>query len=354
MNFLHVVRARGRLAVLPLGGLLGLSGAMLLGTTTASAASMTITSSPLSIIITTDLNCQAAHVGDPVFEFFPSTEPNTDDCGTYLWAPNLNGGKLLGPATGHARTFTPDVAWVPVSQTLLGTTITTVVDSGTQGDPNCGLRITQTDAYTPGQERYRTTVAIAARSTLQCTIPITAQRAAVAPHAPSSTNILYRAGDCFLQGSDKGFGVIPPTFGPTGSVYCRGVDGSGNPGPRLEGFEPVTAGSSFVEDHFGTVWNDINARVAFPNTCTPCGQFIDNGAGLSWNGAIDGTSFVSDTVFSPLALAPPPSPTPVTPTLPKAGDSTRADSSGPAALLAVGIVVALLLTGLIRMRNRAT
>jgi hypothetical protein len=328
---------------------------MLLGSTTASAAAQTITSSPLSITITDDLNCQVAHAGDTSFEWFPSAQATTGDCGTYLWAPNINGGQLFGPATGHARTFTP-TAWVPVSQNLAGTTITTVVDTGAQGDPNCGLRITQTDTYTPGQERYRTTVAIGARTVLECSpaTPLVAQSAAAAPRAPSS-NILYRAGDCFLQNSDTGYGALPPTFGPPGSVYCRGVDANGDPGPRLEGFEPVTAGSNFVEDNFATVWDDINAKVQFPNTCT-CAQNIDNGAGLSWNGAVAATSFVSDTVFSPLALAPSPSPTPTpsTPVLPRAGNVTPADSNGPAVLLAAGIVVVLLLVGVAMVRNRAT
>lgn len=335
---------------------------MLLGSTTASAAAQTITSSPLSITITDDLNCQVAHAGDTSFEWYPPDEATTGDCGTYLWAPNINGGQLFGPATGHARTFTP-TAWVPFSQSLAGTTITTVVDTGSPGDPNCGLRITQTDTYTPGQERYRTTVAIAARTGSQCN-PLVAQSAAAAPRAPSS-NILYRAGDCYLQNSDSGYGALPPTFGPPGSVYCRGVDANGDPGPRLEGFEPVTAGSNFVEDHYGTVWDDINARVQFPDTCTPCAQAVDNGAGLSWNGAVAGTSFVSDTVLSPLALAPSPSPsptltptpTPSTPTpvlLPRAGNVTPADSNGPAVLLAAGIVVVLLLVGVAMVRNRAT
>src|SRR5207302_4260581 len=91
--------------------------------------------------------------------------------------------------------------------------------------------------------------------------------ASVGTRAAVSSNILYRAGDCYLQNSDAGFGITAPALGPTGSVYCRSVV-NGQPGPRIEGFEPVTAGSHYVEDAFDVVWDDINAKVQFPDTCT--------------------------------------------------------------------------------------
>ena len=70
-------------------------------------------------------------------------------------------------------------------------TIVTVVDLG-----STGLRLTETDSYIVGQETYRTDVTIANTT----------------GSSPANA-VLFRAGDCYLQNSDHGFGAADATSG---------------------------------------------------------------------------------------------------------------------------------------------
>ncbi|MDQ3973263.1 MAG: cell wall-binding repeat-containing protein, partial [Actinomycetota bacterium] len=233
--------------------------------------------------ISDQLNCAVNHQADTASEFFGDTA-----CGTLLAV----GGTLFGPtdipAGGGASPRTP---FTPVSQTPVsgaGTAadpyrIVTVVDAG------AGLRITQTDSYVVGQESYRTDVEVAN----------TGGAAAAA--------ILYRAGDCYLQNSDQGFGRVDPA---TGAVACVAVADPAaptpTPGERIEQWLPLSAGSSFYEAHYSEVWTAIGAQQPFPNTCE-CDEYQDNGAGLSWNLDIPagGSALRSHlTTFSPLGQVP--------------------------------------------------
>src|SRR4051812_12666035 len=161
------------------------------------ATSATITSAgPLpSITISDDLNCDVRHTGDTSPEFFGSTA-----CATLV----VVNGTLYGPlAIPFGSAASPRTTYTPVSQT--GPTgsgtdadpfrIVTVVDAGASG-----VRLTQTDTYVVGSESYRTDIA------LSRTAPV-----------PNPTVRLYRAGDCFLQDSDEGFGQVDTT---TGAVSC--------------------------------------------------------------------------------------------------------------------------------------
>ena len=123
-----------------------------------------------------------------------------------------------------------------------------------------------------------------------------------------ATAVLYRAGDCFLQNSDFGFGSADPT---TGSVSCvAGVDdGTGTivPGTRIEQWFPLSAGSHYLENFFGSVWAAIGAQLPFTDSCGQCSNYIDNGAGLSWDLTIPAGGSVTRshlTVFSPLGRVP--------------------------------------------------
>jgi uncharacterized repeat protein (TIGR01451 family) len=155
--------------------------------------------------------------------------------------------------------------------------LVTVVDLGTTG-----LRITQTDTYVVGEESYRTDVTVRNSGTT------------------TRNAILYRAGDCFLQNSDSGFGEVDPA---TGAVACA----AGNtPGARIEQLFPISAGSSYYEAGFSQVWAQIGAQAAFPNTCR-CTELIDNGVGLSWNIAVPAGGAVTRShlvTFSPLGRRP--------------------------------------------------
>jgi uncharacterized repeat protein (TIGR01451 family) len=247
-----------------------------------------ITSSgPLTnVYLSNLLNCQVSHTGDTDFEFYePSTQ--TGDCVTAI----ATGGTLYRPQVITAgSSASPFTAFTPVSQTAVTGTgtdvdpfkVITVVDAGSSG-----LRLTETDTYVVGSESYRTDVQVS--NTL---------------NSGSTSFILYRAGDCFLQGSDEGFGDLGGTTPnvPAGEVGCHASDdGGATRGLRIERWIPITAGSSAMEAGFDTVWQHIGTQTAFANTCT-CDQYIDNGAGISWSSSLThGTSatFSHFTVFSP-------------------------------------------------------
>ena len=254
-------------------------------TTSALAAQAITSSGPLtSIAISDTLNCSVNHTGDSSGEFFDDTA-----CGTFAAV----GGSIYGPPSipaGANVVNSPNfVGFTPVSQSAVtgsGTAanpfkIVTVVDAGTTG-----VRLTETDTYVVGQETYRTDVSVA--STSQQSI------------------VLFRAGDCFLQDSDTGFGAVDQS---TGSVSCVGVvnqNGTEVPGPRIEQWRPLTPGSHVLEGFYGDVWAAIATRQPFNDTCT-CNTNLDNGAGLSWSATIPAggaTTFSHLTSLSPAGTQP--------------------------------------------------
>jgi len=266
-------------AVLSLAGTLVVAGAP-----PALAASITSGGPLTRVEISPVLNCAVSYLGDVEPQFFGDTA-----CATLL-AVN---GTLFGPASipfgGAAAPRTP---YTPVSQsavTGIGTTddpytIVTVVALGTSG-----LRITQADSYVVGQEAYRTDVTVSNLGT------------------NAETAILYRAGDCYLQNSDFGFGRVDPV---TGAVACVAGedDGHGNtvPGSRIEQWVPLSPGSHYMEGFYDTVWARIGAQLGFPDTCA-CANHLDNGAGLSWGIAIPPGGSVTRshlTHFSPQGRVP--------------------------------------------------
>jgi uncharacterized repeat protein (TIGR01451 family) len=259
------------LAVAMVGALLALPAAVF---TAAPASAATIASSgPLTNVTTTpDLNCAVNHAGDSAGEFYGDTA-----CGTLA----VVGGTLYSPANIPAGQ--PGVPWTPVSQ--VGPT-----GAGTAGDPYrvvtvvaagaTGVRLTQTDTYVVGQESFRTDVAVANTG------------------GASATVRLYRAGDCFLQDSDTGYGVVDAS---SGAVACKSPSSE-----RIEQFLPITPGSSYYEAYFGDVWSRITAQLPFPNTCA-CESLVDNGAGLSWDATLAAgasTTISSILTFSPLGVVP--------------------------------------------------
>ncbi|MEP7378318.1 MAG: FGLLP motif-containing membrane protein [Chloroflexota bacterium] len=232
---------------------------------------------PLSqIFITDDLSCQIAYAGDLGFEFFPS-ESEIGSCGTWVAA----GGTVWGPVGGSATL----VPFTVVSQTPVG-------GSGTVSDPfrvvtvvdiaEAGLRLSETDSYAVGSRSYRTDVAVANTG------------------SAGQSGVLYRAGDCYLQGNDAGFVRVEG-----GSPACI-VDPA--QGRRVEQWLPITVGSHYFAGGYGDVWSNILSQAPFPDTCA-CGEQVvfDNGAGLSWqfNLAPGATAtFSQETFFSPVGGSP--------------------------------------------------
>jgi hypothetical protein len=246
------------------------------------------------VSIGNDLSCQVQHTGDTSLELFPSsTTPG--DCGTFVAV----GGTLFTPdfanhgpgggstATGSLGTRTP---FSPVSQTPLSGSgsgsspfkVTTIANVG-----GTGLQITEIDQYVAGQESYRTDVAV--------------KNTGGAPQ----TLILYRAGDCYLQDTDQGFGFIEPA---TKAVGCS-ANANNSPAGRIEEWVPISGGNNFTQDTYSSVWSKIGAQTPFADDCVHCNDMVDNGAGISWSFTVNpgGTETRSHyTTFSPTGQAGPP------------------------------------------------
>lgn len=257
---------------------------LMLAPLTALAATATISSSgPLEeIIISDELNCQVGHSDDSEYEFYSPFDP-VGACTTQIHVDGTTYGPSSIPAGNNP------VPFGLVSQSA-------VTGTGSSGDPyqietvvsvgDTGLTIREIDSYVEGQEAYRTDVTI--ESSAQTNTAVT----------------VYRAGDCYLQDSDLGFGAANPG---TGSVTCVASDDGGlTPGDRIEQWIPLTPGSHYYEAFYASVWDLIQAGEPFPDTCE-CASYLDNGAGLSWslNVPAGGSVMVSHlTVFSPLGTEP--------------------------------------------------
>ena len=239
------------------------------------------------VIVGNTLACQVAHTADASLELFPPSQ-QAGDCGTLvatggvLYAPQFSSGTATS-ALG-ART-----AWTPVSQsgvTGAGTsaspfTVTTVAGSGP-------VRITEVDSYIAGQEAYRTDVTVENIS------------------GGAITGVLYRAGDCYLQSSDTGFGFVD---GQVGAAGCA-LSANNSPPNRIEQWYALSPGANYMEASFAQVWAHIATQTPFPNTCR-CAESVDNGAGISWSfslGAGQRATYSHFTVFSPQGNAGPPAP----------------------------------------------
>jgi len=248
-----------------------------------ATAFQTISSAgPLNqIFLGVDIAAQIAHTGDASYEVYPSgTTPA--DYGTFLvvadtlYAPDFaNHG---GSATGSIGAYT---AFTPISQSA-------VSGSGSSGDPfvvttvvgvgATGLTVSQIDSYVIGQESYRTDVTVTNGG------------------GGTVSAILYRAMDCYLGGSDSGYGLVNGT-----SVGCS-TNANNTPPDRIEQLVPLSGGNNYYQAGYSEVWAAIGTHTPFNNTCR-CTEQIDNGAGLSWNIDIPAGGSVTRsnlTVFSPL------------------------------------------------------
>ena len=230
-----------------------------LAPTPAFAEVAIVSAGPLTTVgATPDLNCFVNRVGDSSPEFYGRTA-----CGTLA----VVGGVLYGPASIPAGSAAgPRTAFTPVSQsgvTGAGTDanpyrIVTVVAAG-----STGVRLVQTDSYVVGDESYRTDVRV--ENTGTAAVPV----------------LLYRAGDCYLQNSDDGYGQ---TYGATGAIACLAADTNdpSQKGSRVEQWFPLTPGSRYFQAEYDQVWAKIGAQQPFDDTCLACDTRVDNGAGLSW------------------------------------------------------------------------
>jgi uncharacterized repeat protein (TIGR01451 family) len=260
---------------------------LITGATAAQAATMDISSAgPLTHIYVSDtLGCQVAHTGDSSFEWYSPGSVEAD-CGTSMYiGPSDGTGTVFGAAT-----IVKDQTWTPVSQSAVtgtGTsgdplTVVTVVDAG-----DTGIRLTQTDTYVLGEESYRTDVRI--NNTTNSAID----------------GVLYRLGDCYLGGSDSGYGIHDTA---SGAVGCRASQAADS---RVEEWVPITAGSNYYESGYSSVvtWpasSPGGKGKPFPDTSDD-NTSQDNGTGISWTVHVpaNGHSTFSElSAFSPTGNVP--------------------------------------------------
>jgi hypothetical protein len=285
-----------------LGAAVFLIGFALAGSAHAAVPFVDITSAgPLtSVTLGNELGCQVAYSGDARFELFPSsTKPG--DCGTFVFtAGTLFAPNLALHDNSSASSIGPSTPFTPVTQTAVsgaGTSaspfkVTTIADAGASG-----LRVTEVDAYVVGQESYRTDT--------------TLTNGAAAP----AEGVLYRAGDCYLQDSDTGFGFVDAA---AGAVGCS-INANNSPAARIEQWYPITRPNQYMQARYSEIWTQIGTHAPFPDT-TRATESIDNGAGISWTFAIPAgasSTYSHYTTFSPRGIAgppptPPPPPPPVT------------------------------------------
>jgi hypothetical protein len=199
------------------------------------------------IIVSNGLNCQVAYRGDESFELFGE---ELGSCGTFLALGNTVYGPSFTPASA--------IPWTPFDQKP-------VTGSGGSGDPyrivtsvnivDQKVLLEQTDTYVAGEQAYRTDIKITNSG------------------PAAQAGVLYRAGDCYLQESDVGFGRVD-----SGAPACI-VDPAIS--PRIEQWLPITPGSHYMESWYSDVFAWVGTAQEFPNTCL-CDTQVDNGAGLSW------------------------------------------------------------------------
>ena len=224
-----------------------------------------------------NFSCQVEHSGNSLFQMFPEDD-QSGDCSTVL---------LVGQTTyGYSSFAGTDFGFV--SQTAvtgngsIGTpfTVTTVGDAGTTG-----VRVTETDSYVIGNEFYRTDVQVSNTNDTPVVVRI------------------YRGADCFLGGSDAGYGYVDPI----GKVVACTENANNSPLGLIEEWTPITPADHYYEARYSNVENAANSGTELPDTCI-CTTLIDNGAAISWNRTIDAglsTTVSHFTTFSPLGVGAP-------------------------------------------------
>jgi hypothetical protein len=253
-------------------------------TNSGSAVGFTpITGSPLSINVAVDASYQVIH--DAVDPSSPGQvyHPDEDeaDAGLFLW----NGNYVIGPDFDNHDTSASNSydAWTGVSQSAL-------LGSGTLADPwivetdvshvASGATMSADTIYVNGDDYFRINWEICL------------------PSAGSISTFL--AADFYLEGSDNGFGYYDAATGSVGGFNAAQ--------DWFEIFTPLTPASAYFEGYYRDVWNRIGASQAagagFDNTIVTTS--VDNGAGLQWDGTVDGCeTFSSFWSFGETPVLPP-------------------------------------------------
>lgn len=291
----------GALAVVLLG---------LCGTAAATPSTAITSAGPLtSIHLGNDLSCQVTRAGSN--QLYPTgTIPG--DCGTFA----AYDGTLFKPDFGSRSTATGAMAGTvvaPVSQSP-------VTGSGTSADPykvvtvvtaGAKLRITQTARYVTGDDWWTTDVSVTNLT------------------AGALSTSIYRGMDCFLGGSDLGYGFVDPVSGGAG---CS-KNANNTPVGLVEALIPAPGHPvRYLQAKFSAVWSAIASKGDLADTCQ-CTTSIDNGVALQWPLTLSAqqTQVVSfNTVFDPAGSipAPPPGLVPPSPVTTPTVDTTATPHAG--------------------------
>ena len=182
-----------------------------------------------------DLACQAQHSGDQADSFAR--------CGTFVAV----GGQVYGPG----------FAAVAGGQAAEGQdAVATTVDLGASG-----VQVVQRDSYVPGQDAWRTDVTLRNTS------------------AAATSAVLYRAGDCHLQGAGTGYGFAGS---PDGSIGCSAQPGN-SPLDRVVQWVPLSGGATWMQGRASDVFARVASGAPFANACDACFEESDAAAGISWS-----------------------------------------------------------------------
>jgi len=264
--------------------------ALLLAPATGQAVTITSETGPLTeITINPDLSCQVRYESETSYSFFPPADATEPRCRTYVargsdvfgqFAPNDLIPTYQQPVSGDGSASNPF-------------TIFTAACAGTAAECEEGSApiVSTYVRYVEGEDFFRTDVNVSSNG-LEETIGI------------------YQFGDCYLQGTDEGYGYFDSS---TGGTYCA-ENPDNVPVGRLIGFVPISPGSTWTEgQHNDYVRPQILLGGGAPldNQCQ-CEIFQDNAVALAWTG-LDVPAFGSAqrsflTAFSPpgFPVEPPP------------------------------------------------
>jgi hypothetical protein len=245
----------------------------------AAPATVTITSSPLTLVVGDDTSLQVYNSNVPgTGQFYPPDcgPGETADYGIFasiggvVYGPNFDSH----PCGSASNLYTP---WTLVS-------MSPITGTGAAGDPYTvviienagatGVQLTETLTYLTGAPRTGISLSFAQ----------------VVPGAPGSpqggiTFDAFAGADLFLADNDHGFGVLQGT-----SAGGRAANSSCLALQYIILLEANTPSNRHAGREYSTVWDEISAG-NLSNVTDPTCQ--DNGAALQWQGLAVGGSTVA-------------------------------------------------------------
>lgn len=254
----------------------------------APTAFVTITGSPLTIVIGDDTSMQVYNSNVPGTGQFYSPGSAPANAGIYV---RPAGGVTYGPCCGASAPFTL------VSQSA-------VTGTGTAGDPfkvvnvvgipTTSVQMTETVTYVNGQAAADIALSF------------------VGDGNPVVTLDAFIGADLYLAGNDRGFSFAGPT-----AAGGRGADSNCLQLQYTISFLGTTPADRYSANGYSQIWSEIQAGSLSNTADATC---IDNGASLQWVGrAVGTTPVVINTAASFTGQAIPVGPTAVVPTLSVAG-----------------------------------